>query len=311
VSEGEHYSGGGEKTVAKTVILDKYLKAYLDIMKANWDGPKWYIDTHSGTGFTQELGVKIPGSALRALKHDFDKFYFYEKDVGHFETLVETIDQETERSMSHGEIPDEEIPMAYSEDGSVKVMNMDCNSGVTYLAEHAGYNSHWFTFVDPERLTVERELIERLCRRGKMDILFNFQTSAFERNGSDAADHAHAKVASNLGEGFPVNGSAEDYVSYYQDDVFGKMGWKSVSRRMESERSNEWRYDLIFASKKAVALKIIDDIYTSDLKNDVAREVREWRAKTDTGQTGFGSFVSIPAVDGEDNGQASLFDFEG
>ena len=51
VSGKDHYSGGGEKTVAKTVILDKYLKAYLDIMKQNWTGQKWYVDTHAGTGF--------------------------------------------------------------------------------------------------------------------------------------------------------------------------------------------------------------------------------------------------------------------
>jgi three-Cys-motif partner protein len=158
VSENEYYSGGGEKTVARTVILSKYLTAYLNIMKKHWSGEKWYVDTHAGTGFTRELGVNIPGSALRALDHDFDRFYFYEKNTGNFETLIETLNAETEASLTKGEV--EGIPMAYGQDPYVRIMNMNCNQGVKYLVRNGGRNAHWFTFVDPEKLLVERELME-------------------------------------------------------------------------------------------------------------------------------------------------------
>ena len=312
MSEKEHYSGGGEKTVAKTVILDKYLKAYLSIMKNpdNWSGQKWYVDTHAGTGFTQELGVKIPGSALRALNHDFDRFYLYEKDPDHFETLVETLNEETEASLTRGE-SDEGISMASSESPYIRIMNMNCNEGVEFLVRNGRNNAHWFTFVDPERLSVNRDLMEQLCRRGKMDILLNFQTSAFHRNASESADHSHDKVALNLGEDFPIGGTQDDYVEYYRETVFEEQGWRSESRRMESEGDNDWRYDLIFASQNSTALSIIEDIYTSDLKNDVSQEIREWRAESDADQRGLGSYVRIPAAnDGpEDDDQTRLLDY--
>lgn len=126
MSDTEYYSGGGEKTVAKTVILDKYLWSYLSIMKENWGGEKWYVDTHAGTGFTTEMGVDIPGSALRALSHDFDRYYFYEKDPDHFETLVQTIESETNAEFSMGTVGDRSDPRAYCDDPRICVMNMDC-----------------------------------------------------------------------------------------------------------------------------------------------------------------------------------------
>lgn len=312
VSEDDYYSGGGEKTVAKTVILDKYLKAYLDIMKKNWSGQKWYVDTHAGTGFTRELGVDIPGSALRALDHDFDRFYFYEKNSDNFETLVETVNEETVASLTIGELPEEGIRIACSQDPYIRIMNMNCNEGVKYLIREGRSSAHWFTFVDPEKLSVELELMERLCRRENMDILFNFQTDAFYRNARENASHSHEKVALNLGEGFPQKGTYDDYVEYYQEKVFDENGWDSDSRSMESEGSNNWRYDLIFASKNDTALGIIGDIYTSDLKNDVAREIREWRSETNSEQSGFEMYVDIPTGDetSESENQASLADFQ-
>lgn len=310
MSEPEYYSGGGEKTIAKTVILDKYLGAYLAIMKKNWRDEKWYVDTHAGTGFTRELGVNIPGSALRALGHDFDRFYLYEKDPDRFETLVDTLDDNTDASLSRGEVKDTGDPMASSDDPCVRVFNMDCNEGVKWLVDKARSNVHWFTFVDPEKLTLERELIDELCARENMDILLNFQTSAFHRNARDSAGHSLEKVALNLGEDFPMEGTPDEYVEWYEQEVFGEIGWKSASRPMVSEGDNAWRYDLIFASKNGTALGIIEDIYTSDLNNDVMKEIREWREKSDADQKGIESFVHIPTGDSEsDNDQADLDSF--
>ena len=73
-----------------------------------------------------------------------------------------------------------------------------------------------------------------------------------------------------------------------------------------------WRYDLIFASKKSVALKIIGDIYNGDLKNDVQAEVQDWRERTGNPQKGLTSFdVYDPEkrVEEEDDGQSGLGDF--
>lgn len=282
-------------------------------MEKNWPGPKWYVDTHAGTGFTNEMGVNIPGSALRALDHDFDRYYFYERDSEHFEVLVETINRETEATLSMGTVPERGDEMAFCDEPRIRVMNMDCNEGVQFLTDHSGSHSHWFTFVDPERFTVERELMESLCRRGNMDILFNFQTTAFFRNTGDGASHSHEAVESNLGSGFPKDGSHDDLVTFYRENVFGDLGWHSASRKMVSEGSNEWRYDLIFASKNKTAVGIMVDIFDSDLKNDVADEIRDWRKESNADQSGLETFLRIDSHEDEtkktEEDQSNLEDF--
>lgn len=315
MSQNDYYSGGGEKTVAKTVILDKYLKSYLSIMKKHWGGEKWYVDTHAGTGFTNEMGVNIPGSTLRALDHDFDRYYFYEKEEDHFDLLIETLEQETEASFLHGTVSGGDDRRAYCNDPRISVVNMDCNKGVRFLTRHSNSNSHWFTFVDPEKFSVERELMENLCNRGNMDILFNFQTTAFFRNAGDNAEHSHDKVATNLGDNFPVDGSHDELVNFYKKDVFEELGWKSESRKMVSEGSNEWRYDLIFASQNETAVGIIEDIFNSDLKNDVTNEIRDWRDKSSVDQSGLSTFIRIGSHSDDeeetdtDESQSSLDEF--
>lgn len=312
MSEGKHYSGGGEKTVAKNVILEKYLWSYLSIMSKpdNWSGPKWYVDSHSGTGYTKELGVEVPGSAIRALNFDFDEFHFFEKSGDHFRTLVDTLNKEKDANLTFGQHRDLDVPMASSEETGIYVLNMDCNPGVQYLTKVADDNSHWFTFVDPERFTATRELMDSLRHRGQMDILFNFQTTGFHRNTGEGADHSHEKAKSNLGKDFPINGTPEELVRHYKKDVFKDRGWKANSRKMVSEGSNEWRYDLIFASKKALAVNIMTQIFDGDLKNDVSDEIQKWRARSEAEQTGFESFLSLGTHDKEDEDQSSLVDFE-
>jgi len=307
----EYYSGGGEKTIIKCVILEKYLRAYLNIMTkpSNWRGPKWYVDTHAGTGFTQEYEVPIPGSTLRALNFEFDRFYLYEKDEAHFKTLVETLNQETQAELEIGSLQERDTAIAYSDDPYVRVFNMDCNEGVSWLVNKANHNSHWFTFVDPERFSVERKLMEQLRDRANMDILFNFQTEGFFRNASENADHSHEKVASNLGDDFPRDASHDELVEWYEDKIFRERDWYAGARTMESGDGNQWRYDLIFATQNANASRIMGDIYNGKLKDDVASEVAEWRQRSNIEQTGLGFKVYDPDERMSEDEQAALGDF--
>lgn len=166
---------------------------------------------------------------------------------------------------------------------------MDCNDGVEWLINNRDdSNSHWFTFVDPEGFSVQRELMEQLRDRGQMDILFNFQTTRYRRNSDENADGIESAIR-NLGENFPRNASEDELVKWYEDSVFRDHGWKAKARTMISECS-DWRYDLIFASKKDLAMGIINDIYDSDLKNDVTEAVEEARKVRGSGQAGFASF---------------------
>lgn len=313
MSKKEFYSGGGEKTIAKTIILKKYLKAYLDILgkPENWSGQKWYVDTHAGTGFTEEFGIPIPGSALRALNYDFDRFYFYETNERRFKTLIQVLTDETDANFHFGTVGNTDHRRASSEDPYIQVMNMDCNEGVKWLARKGSRNAHWFTFVDPERFSVKREFLEELCSRENMDILLNFQTSGFLMNITEATDHSDEIVEECLGSGYPKDSSSEQLVEWFKKDLFAVNGWNSASQPMVSEGGNNWRYDLIFASQNDTAMGIIDDIYDRKLEREVNEEIKEWRDKSDIGQKGLETYVRIPTEDEEpEDGQASLRDFE-
>lgn len=310
----DYYSGGGEKTIAKLVILDKYLKSYLDILgkPSNWSGEKWYVDTHSGTGYTYEFDIPIPGSTMRAMSHDFDRYYFYERDENNFETLCDTLADEFDLTFEQEKIQGTSTTMAKCDNPRVRVYNMDCNEGVKWLVNHAGGNSHWFTFIDPEKFSVERELLESLIQRGNMDILFNFQTTGFVRAGSEDAEHSHDKVQRNVGENFPLNASADEWVDWVKTDVFGPSSFDTTSRKMISEGNTSWRYDLIFASASGTAENIMSDIMENEkLTEDISEEVIDWREKSPTSQTGLEFYaLEIDKHGAEEDGQATFSSFE-
>lgn len=285
----EYYSGGGDKTIAKLVILDKYLKAYINIMgkPENWSGEKWYVDTHSGTGYTSEFDIPIPGSTMRALDHGFDRYYFYETDVERFNLLYETIAEEFGVSFDLRTLQDSSFEYAASDNPRIRIYNMNSNDGVKWLAENSRSNSHWFTFIDPQQLTVERELLDTLLSRGNMDILYNFQTTGFQRAGAEDAEHGHDKVELNVGEDFPDDASEDEWVEWVKREIYGSTSFDTTSRKMMSEGDNSWRYDLIFASANGTAERIMSDIMDgSQLKDDVKDEILKWRAKSPTAQEG-------------------------
>ena len=70
----------GDKSIAKLVILDKYLGSYKNIMESNWSSDLWYVDTHAGTGVTElsDYRLNVKGSPIRALDFDFDAYYLYD-----------------------------------------------------------------------------------------------------------------------------------------------------------------------------------------------------------------------------------------
>lgn len=303
----DHYSGGGEKTVAKQVILERYIKAYLNIIPNFYD-QYWYVDTHSGTGYSEEFDTPIAGSTLRALRYDFQRYYFYEKKYDHWETLCATIEDEIEGDLYRGEL-DDGSPVATAKQPYIQIINKDCNDGVTWLVTNSSWNPHWFTFVDPEKFSVTLELMETLRNRGNMDILLNFQTEGFYRNTSENADHSHETVTESLGEGWPTNGTPDEYVEYYKKTVFTANGWNARSRKMVSEGSNGWRYDLIFASENDTADKIMGDIFgSSSIKDEISAGIRQHRDEEAGGQQSLGS-VRVDNHGEDDDGQANLFDF--
>lgn len=305
-----HYSGGSDKTIAKLVILRQYLWAYEQIMKNQWDGEKWYIDTHSGTGKTEisDYNVVVRGSALRALDYDFDGFFFYELDSDHFETLCQTIEEELDIKFEYGTIGDTDSRKATNDDPKIQVLNMDANKGVEWLIKNSNKYRHWFVFIDPERLTVEDRLIKKLIDRSRTDILLNFQTRGILRSAAEGAEHAHTAVDRVLGEGWPIGADEDEYVRFFKEQMFSDTIYEAISRKMVAEGSKQWRYDLVFASRAGVAEKIMSQIMERSLRDKIKEEIIQARATSESSQRGMEDFV-IKMDDHEAGKQSGLDDY--
>lgn len=286
----EHFSGGNLKTSAKLKILDWYLEPYVNIIDKYWED-YWYVDTHAGTGRTEcDNGVLIDGSAIRALDEYADKFtrfYFYELDPNHFHTLHETLTTRFgyEFEVSEAKPTGADFLVARHYDPYIKIMQTDSNEGVSFLANQANSNPHWFTFVDPKGLTARSSTLDTLIRRGNMDILINYQTSGVMRNAAKDAEHGHEAVTRTLGDDdWPIDGSEEDYVRCFVERLRENEQWDVLSKNMQDPNDRAYRFDLVFASSNDSALDIME--YIMEERDDL------WeKASEELGQPGFDSFT--------------------
>lgn len=286
----EHFSGGDLKTAAKLVILEEYLDVYTTILDANWEwGDLWYVDTHAGTGKTHidERGIDIDGSAIRAIDQygdSFDKFYLYEIDEDHFHTLHETLSERfgIEFDVSPAGISGEDFLVARSNDPYIRIMQMDSNRGVEFLADNSNNTSHWLTFIDPKGLTAKRSTLDTLLRRGNIDILLTYQTSGIMR--SAAAEHAQDAVRRTMGDDdWPNAGSRDEYVEIYKEKLEENEEIRPVkTKQLESPNDRRCRFDLVFACTNDDARNAMDDIMNQN---------RLWEKAWDKfGQFGLGDF---------------------
>lgn len=303
VSQSNHYQGGGEKTVIKSIILKKYIRAYLSIMDSNWKGNKCYVGTHSGTGYTVAHDVTIPGSAKRALDEDFDRYYFYEKNPENFEKLVNTINELIDESINIETVtrPETgEIKCATSENANIQVTNTDCNKGVRRLVDSTSQQNHWLVFIDPEGFSVNRKLVEQLLKRGNVDLFINFQTTGIYRNLSEY----ESRVEFTIGENYPREADMDALVKWYKEDLFEQNGYSTRSKELTS-KGNNWRYDLIFASEADVANKIVNQIFDGGLSKEATDLIVEHRDGNECNQLGLENFdISV-----REHGQFCINDF--
>lgn len=307
VTVGEHYDGGGDKTVAKLIVLRKYLWAYLNIV-GSWGEP-WYIDTHAATGRTNPFGgcLNMKGSSLVALEHDFDRYWFFENCSDDFDKLCSTIEEEEDISLTEtGEFS----AMPYRQDSSrrISVVNGDSNKGVQMLVERYSDHIPWFIFMDPERVRdLKKEPILQLIERGTTDLLINFQTTGYVRSGAGDADHAWETVEECIGEDFPIGGDPDDFVDHFKENVIGSTGYTAKSKRMISESDRSWRYDLVFAAGPEVATRIMGDVMGKSLRDEITEEIVDARSRTNSDQRGFEEY-SLSIEDHNDD-QQTLEDF--
>ncbi|MFO7946262.1 MAG: three-Cys-motif partner protein TcmP [Armatimonadota bacterium] len=155
----------GPWTKTKLKLLQKYLRAYTRILKAEsqaWCTGVHYIDAFAGTGIHKDREMPeelLDGSPRIALKVNpsFDRLMFIEKDAHRAEAL---------RALK-GEFPDRQI----------QVYEGDCNEELHHIFDTISRNERTFLLLDPYNLGVNWETIEAAANAGNgksVEILINF-----------------------------------------------------------------------------------------------------------------------------------------
>jgi three-Cys-motif partner protein len=317
----DHYTGGGDKTVAKLVTLEKYVNSYINIMLDNWPyGDLWYIDTHAGTGFVEmdRYGSRIPGSAVRIIQNhsnDFDRFYLYEADADRFDLLQDTLADEFRLGFDRWET-DAGFLVAKSENPRIMLFRTNSNEGIQWLSEKAYPSHHWFVFMDPEGVVdLEANAFKAVINRGNADLLINFQTTgALRAAGWDPSRGSVQRLGGNT----PLQGGdLDDQVEWFKHTIEKSSEYETTSRKTESETEQGHRFDLVFTSSNDTAIHIMSEIMDKSLKKDIAGEIQNCRIEG--GQQGLENWRNIQFIqhgdEGEseshrDDGQSGLADFD-
>lgn len=153
-------SFGGEWTVAKLELLEKYFNAYNIALKKQWY-TRVYIDAFAGCGKININGRLVDGSARRSLScsNKFDKYLFIDKDRNNCKQLERMIEVD--------------FPSMAS---SVEIINGDSNELIKRLGmqgftkeRHRGV-----IFLDPFALELQWASLEAIAEMELFDVWYLF-----------------------------------------------------------------------------------------------------------------------------------------
>ncbi|MEQ8410208.1 MAG: three-Cys-motif partner protein TcmP [Erythrobacter sp.] len=167
MSEGTQ-SFGGQHTRRKLDVVEKYLSAYVTVMKRQ-SFRLFYVDGFAGSGSSQAkseaasddptlfpVSDVVEGSPLRALRIDppFDHFLFIEKDPENLSSLERTC--------------------ARFSDKSIAIWPEDANEGLRKFCRQISANrlDRAVVFLDPFGLSVEWDTIRLLAETEKVDLWY-------------------------------------------------------------------------------------------------------------------------------------------
>jgi three-Cys-motif partner protein len=156
---------GSGWTELKLDAIEKYLDFYTIALKKS--GFKLcYIDAFAGSGSVKiKSGDEIEGSATRALKYPFDKFYFFEKDYKIIEILGRKISM---------------LP----ENKDVELNNEDCNNFLIEINKRDWRKENWrgVIFLDPYAMDLEWACLNKISATKVFDVWYLFPFMAVNRN---------------------------------------------------------------------------------------------------------------------------------
>ena len=256
----------------KLEIIEKYGAAYTKAFTKTPNLKKYYIDGFSGAGVHVAKRTKAPieGSPARALKitPPFDAFYFIDLNADKTDYL---------RAIC-GNRP------------GVHILTGDCNQ---YLTEQLLPTIQYKKFnralclLDPYGLDLDCDVILQAGQSGAVDMFLNFPVMDMNRNaiwkdpdkapaggvdrmnkfwGDDSwrnAAYAEARQRSFFGPELVKQGN-EQIAAAFQERLKKVAGFGFVPKPLPMRNSRKAVvYYLFFASPKAVAQKIITDIFRS------------------------------------------------
>lgn len=153
---------GGAWTLIKLGVLSEYLGFYTTALKRQ-SFNLCYIDAFAGSGEIDIRGSgKIPGSAIRALDYNFDRFIFIEDDY------TEMLQQRIQKHPS----------------GSKAITYQgDCNDRLTQICSFPWRNNNWrgVIFLDPYSLQVKWQSLEEISKTKIFDVWYLFPFMALNR----------------------------------------------------------------------------------------------------------------------------------
>ena len=172
---------GGSWTEEKLLRVEKYLRAYMQIMK-KYPFATAYVDAFAGTGYrtsaplddapllaaagtedVQDVETFKEGSVIRALRvtPPFDKYILIEREAKRIGALHDLVVKQSAES-------DEDL-MA-----RVEILNEDCNNVLQELAGKNWSRNRAVVFLDPYGMQVEWRTLEALAATEAVDLWILF-----------------------------------------------------------------------------------------------------------------------------------------
>jgi len=177
---------GGDWTLEKLEIIDKYLNFYIEALKKQIWARKVYIDAFAGSGKTDlPNGTILEGSPSIALKYDFAEYFFIEYDAKRISELKNYISTKFPEKLD-----------------KVHLIQGDCNTELPkiFTALSKNNNSRGVMFLDPYALELKWKTLV-LSKQAHLDIwyLFPMMTNRLLQKNKRISDSFRQKLNTLLG----------------------------------------------------------------------------------------------------------------
>ena len=158
---------GSVWTENKLDAVEDYLKAYVSIMKNQDWARLLYIDAFAGSGdITLKGGRIVDGSAIRALKYPFERYYFFDSSMSYLESL---------RTRVESEYP--------GKAGKARYVNQDSNILLETIDSVEWKKEGWrgVIFLDPFAMQLNWSSLEHIAKTEIFDVWYWFPLKALNR----------------------------------------------------------------------------------------------------------------------------------